>query len=48
MGIYIGGGKVASRRDGNAPYIETLDHFADNWGRGGWMGWGWNGGIPLA
>lgn len=48
VGIYIGGGKVASRRDGNAPYIETLDHFADNWGRGGWMGWGWNGGIPLA
>lgn len=48
VGIYIGGGKVASRRDGSAPYIETLEHFAKNWGKGGWMGWGWNGGVPLA
>lgn len=48
VGIYIGGGQVASRRDGGAPYIETLEHFADNWGKGGWMGWGWNGGVPLA
>lgn len=47
VGIYIGAGQVASRRGGDAPWIETLQSFADNYGRGGWMGWGWNGGIPL-
>lgn len=47
VGIYIGDGKVASNRGGSAPYIETLESFAKNYGKGGWMGWGWNGGCSL-
>lgn len=47
VGIYIGAGQVASRRGGDAPWIETIQQFADNYGHGGWMGWGWNGGVPL-
>ncbi|WP_449316716.1 phage tail tip lysozyme [Rubneribacter sp.] len=47
VGIYIGDGQVASRRGGDAPYIETLESFMDNYGLGGYMGWGFNGGVDL-
>lgn len=47
VGIYIGDGQVASRRGGDAPCIETLESFMSNYGLGGYMGWGFNGGVDL-
>ena len=42
VGIYVGNGKVASLRKGVA--LESVESWTES---PLWIGWGWNGGVPL-